>query len=405
MFAAVVGQSWATAAHPFNLEVNGTDRIAAAHYPSIQIEMPGPGSNGSMQFTLYDPDASISVMEWDEVRFIEHAATRPILFGGFVQSVRYVAWAGPGRALVVTCVGYGILLDRKAVPEFPFDLGLLNNDAMRRLVPIVNRHGGLLTASAPSSPGPMDATYSIPNTSGYWAFATSDWISQTTAKTLRQIIEYVLANTQYWGGAVNEAASGSYWADSGRRVVVLPDLPADADATNLARQYDSGDVPGLTVDESGTLAVTDWDYEREDTDRLTSAYVQGADAGSTGWYRAAPLPRAGDLEVIVTDTSSTSAANIPVLGGSAVRQTEGSTARGSTTISSEVPLDIWPGRNIRTTSTGVSLSDADWRITGVNIAFASATHRTYSIAFGGNVPRPSMARRSGRHAPRPGRSF
>ena len=116
MFAAIVGQSWADDAHPFNLEVNGIDRIASVPMESIRVEMAGPGTNGSLTFTIYDPDASVSVAAWDEVRLIEHAADQPLVFGGFVQSVRHTAWATAGRSLEVQCVGYGILLDRKISP-------------------------------------------------------------------------------------------------------------------------------------------------------------------------------------------------------------------------------------------------------------------------------------------------
>ena len=104
MFAAIVGQDWADDAHPFNLEVNGVDRVAALQYAGFSIEMPGPGSNGSIQATLHDPAVSIAIAEWDEVRFIEHAATRPILFGGFVQSVRYRVSPGlAGRFIELVC--------------------------------------------------------------------------------------------------------------------------------------------------------------------------------------------------------------------------------------------------------------------------------------------------------------
>ena len=120
MFAAIVGQSWATVAHPYNLEINGSDWIDAVISNTLHIEMAGPSSNGSLSVRLYDPAVGIDVAPWDEVTFTEHAATRPVLFGGFVQSVRYTTEPGlTGRWVDVECVGYGILLDKRIVVRWP----------------------------------------------------------------------------------------------------------------------------------------------------------------------------------------------------------------------------------------------------------------------------------------------
>ena len=69
MFIATAGQSWADDAHPFNLEVNGTDLIAKVQRHSIRVNMPGPGNNGSLSFTIEDATSTVVVTEWDEVRF------------------------------------------------------------------------------------------------------------------------------------------------------------------------------------------------------------------------------------------------------------------------------------------------------------------------------------------------
>lgn len=414
MFAAVVGQSWADDAHPFNLEINGVDWIGRVHYPSINIEMPGPGSNGSMTFTLADPDASITVNEWDEVRFIEHAATRPIQFGGFVQSVRYVAWAANGRSLVVTCVGYGILLDRKVVPSVPLQDGLTYSDAYDvsyRLVNIVNRHGGRVTATAPLvSADPADERYALPSLTGLWTVGDEADATLPIAdnQTLRSVIEAITEPSNLYAAADGQwypAASG-HWVDSAAMLRCYPDGQTDSSyygaETYWKAQFDDASVPGLSIDESGTLAVTSLQYEREDTDRVTSAYIVGGNAAGTGYARARQgLERAGDLEILFSDSESTTATYRNSKGAGAVNRTTAATARGTVSIESSTPVAAWPGRNIQIDVSRLGLTASmNWRITSCLIAFQSSTHRTYTIGFGGNIPKPSMSRRTGRFAKR-----
>ena len=73
--------------------------------------------------------------------------------------------------------------------------------------------------------------------------------------------------------------------------------------------------------------------------------------------------------------------------------TSSATARGEVEISSQVPLDCWPGRNLRITWPGAGLSAADFRITSCSIVFpGGASNREYTIGFGGNVPGLSAMR-------------
>jgi hypothetical protein len=400
VFAAIVGQAWADDAHPFNLEINGIDRIAFLHWPTLRIEMSGPGSNGSMTFTLEDKDSSIpTINEWDEVRFIEHAAvTWPITFGGFVQSVKYVTWAAGGRSIVVTCVGYGILLDKKAVPSFA-----LSGTSIRvtdHIVSAVNRHGGGVTGTCGVNPNTdfADTTWSMACPGSAWTLNVFTPVTIDANQTLRAVIEQMLRNGIYADGAIYSGGvgtTGPYWVDAYRRLVVYYDVPSPA-TFRLEQQYFGGTIPGLTVDEAGTVIVDELSYEREDTDRVTSAYVAGGAAPGTGYFRAPALERAGDLEVIVSASDSLVAGDIVTKGGAVVGQTSAATARGEVLIGSNTPLDIFPGRNIRVTSPRATLTAADWRITSTSIAFRSATYREYTVGFGGNIPQRSAMRRIGR---------
>jgi hypothetical protein len=406
-----------SAAHPFNLEINGTDWINSADMAGIRIEMPGPGSNGSMTFTLQDPTSIINVSEWDEVRFIEHAATRPILFGGFVQSVSYTAWAANGRTLTIQCVGYGILLDKKVFRWLDPARTNWQWDLVNYLVSFVNLYGGRITASHGSGfPAFADATNGV-------AYLTLTWFSGAMGtaatlwapddgQTLRGVIEQFLGKAVFWNGdppfadGITEwPAPGSYWVDSYARLRLYPDLPPQAggviagsgfDAL-LHAQYDEGTVPGVQVDFAGTLHVEQITYEREDTDRVTSAFVIGGAPAGTDYYRKPGLERTGDLELIVSDSGSLIAGDVASIGGAAVGQTTAATARGQVMIFSLTPFDIWPGRNMQVTAASLGLSASqDWRITSTEITFESSTARHYVAGFGGNIPAPSAMRRTGR---------
>ena len=415
MFAAIVGQTWATRAHPYNHEVNGVDWVGAPgrgptdpHMlaESLSIEMPGPGSNGSMTATLYDPNTEIVISEWDEVRFIEHAATRPILFGGFVQSVRYVIQAGrAGRDIQLTCMGYGVLLDKKVVVGAKVGNADGTDSWMAwALVSLVNQYGGRVSAQANiSSVTQTDAINGVAQMGNVWNWAelAGTFPVVLTTQTLRSAIDYLLGigagliADDVWVGE-----PGSYWVDSACRFMAFPDMTPDLITTWAARAPSrfADAYPGLHVGMAGTYHVESLDYEREDTDRVTGAYVEGGAAPGTGWYRTPGLARAGDLEATVSDTASTVAADIVTKGGPVVNQTTAATARGTVVLSSETPLDIWPGRHIDVAAAAVGLSESqDWRMTSVSINFRGPTNRTYTIGFGGNVPAvQSFARRSGR---------
>lgn len=391
-------------AHPYNLEINGTDLIASMLSDSLSIEMPGPGSNGSMMFRLLDPTSAITISEWDEVKFIEHAATRPILFGGFVQSIRYIADIGTRRWVEVRVVGYGILLDRKVVVSQAIGDWLRNWSMSDVIVTMVNRWGGIVKALSilDATLGLTDGTYGLYENQPWSWFVVGAAPVVPAPSTLRAALDYVLGTGNDYayvrGKFAIRPTSSSYWVDSAAMMRAFPDVPDGWDPYDDSYFFD-GSSPGLALDDVGTYQVTDIAYEREDTDRLTSAYVSGGAAPGTGYYRSAPMSRAGDLEGIVTDATSTAADDIVSFGGPAVSATASATARGTAVVVSATPLDIWPGRHISIDVARVGLTAAmPWRVTGVEITFQTTTQRTYRIDFGGSVPAPSAMRRSGRFA-------
>lgn len=398
MFAAIVGQSWADDAHPYNIECNGIDVVAKVPMQSVKIEMAGPGTNGSMSFTVFDANASVTVAEWDEVRFIEHAATRPILFGGFVQSVRYRAWAVTGRMIEVECVGYGILLDRKVVPTTVVP----SWGVAEIVVPLINLYGGRLRATArdyASATGleTIDGTYSVVEMQADW----NTWGHETTltAVTLRSALQSIIDVSVFL--TLEGAAAATFWVDNVGRVCLVPDFPAGTSFSVHDDQRFADTVPGFQLNTSGTYRIEGLTYEREDTDRVTSAYVVGGQAAGTGYYRTPALERVGDLETIVTDPDSVVAADIQTVGAVAVGRTTFATVRGEVTLFATAPLDLWPGRHIDLAVAAVDLTAAeDFRVTAVRVQFRSSTARTYGVGFGGSIPTPSLANRQGRYATR-----
>jgi len=407
MFAAIVGQSWADDAHPYNLEVNGTDLIASCSYPSIAIEMAGPGTNGSLRFRLSDPTAAITIAEWDEVRFIEHAATRPILFGGFVQSVRYLAWATTGREIEVECVGYGILLDRKVVDAF--DVTSFE-DAPDYLggawVALVNRFGGRVTALQTETVyADTDETWTVSHY-GTWVPSVTSGAATTaiTTGSLRSACEYLAEQSAdseeivaaIEGGWVLGQVGAVYWVDAYARLHAHPRRVVQTPT------YDSNTYDGTCPVEisettgAGKVRASSIEWEREDPDRLTRPYVEGGNALGSGWTGFGGLERAGDLEDVISRPESTTESQRRSFARGAVEASQPSAVRSTITVVSATTIDFRPGQKLTVSNTQLGLSSAEYRIAGVSIAFQTATYRVYSISAGGSAP--SMANRSGRYA-------
>lgn len=419
MFAAVVGQTWATAAHPYSLEVNGVDHIGAVDFRSIEIEMAGPGTNGSLSFELWDPDASVDIAEWDEVRFIEHAATRPVQFGGFVQSSVINVWATTGRTLRVRCVGYGVLLDKKAMPETTLPFNLDTEEVVQRLVAL---YGGIISAQLTPTFTSPDATYGMAAynlLSGSLARWLNDYYFGLTGSPvvpagsyLRGAIEYVLglafSEADHAAGNTDVPISvpGLYWVDSARMFRLLADGSASPNAEwqlgglDYNGQYDTA-TSTLALDVTGTTyTVVGTEYERENIDLATSAYVVGGNAAGTGYTRpAAGHSRAGDLEVVISDTDSTTASAVALRGGLMVASTAAASGRGRITLQSTTPLPLWPGRRMTITDARLGLDTSTiWRLAGVEIRFESSESRRYVVHFGGGLGRrSSLAKRQGQY--------
>lgn len=428
MFAAVVGQSWADDAHPFSLEINGVDVIGRVRMESIRVEEPGPGTNGSLSFTLEDPTGWRWVAKaWDEVRLIEHAADRPVLFGGFVQSVRTRPWAAVGRTIEVQCVGYGLLLDRRVVVSY--NIGFWSDHLYPPLaiVRVLSWFGGRVNATTERTPYDRNAYTSDPEVTVAnpddltWNAAPDEQPDVDSPATLRQVLDT-------WAGALTDyAAYGSpwtegresigamYWVDGYARLHFHGNLNEDiAGAANS--NYD-GDAE-VNIDEvtgTGKARAADLVLESENTDYTNRAYIVGSNAAGTGFVSTGPLSDAvGDLDIIVSDSGSdteskkrTKARTRMIIrrklaaAKAATLPTQPDDRRMDVVLESSTTLDIRPGQKMTVKSTPVTRSDTGtvqtwtFRVAGVSITFGSGGWRAYAVELGaqaGSAMRGGAAR-------------
>lgn len=403
MFAAIIGQSWAIDLnHRYNLEINGIDLIESVQFESISLDLSGPASNGALTFTITDPTSIITVNDWDHVRFIEHGAPRPVLFGGFVMGAEYHPWAAGGRQIIVQCVGYGTLLDRKVVTHL--DAAGNSIDAMGVAIQrLIATFGGILQASAVGvAPVPLDAdTYilDVNNTiwgDMYWLW-DFDGRGAMDGLTLRDAINNVLGFGQDQSKLSVPpdydnfpAVGGFVWVDSYARV------HAFWDDTTRATGYD-GDAPvSINVTGSGgTVTAREIQYEKDGTDRITSAYVVGDSPTSSRMSRGPAIPVAGDLEVVVSDSTVTSGPMAAQRGLGVIARSSGTPVRSGTSIQSSTPIDFRPMQRLLVTFPQFGLVAEPFRIASVGITFTSSASRTYHLEWGGSL-RPSMVRTLGR---------
>lgn len=383
-----------TAAHPFNFEINGVDRISRVDRTSIRIRLPGPGENGSMDVTLWDPTSTIDVVDWDHVQFIEHAATRPVTFGGFVQGVRTEAWtSGRGRTHKLKVAGYGILLDRRHIRVFdPFNGGTYSGAIASLLQLLIGNFGGVITAVAAGTPSVKETV--LLNQSWRTGFAGATGLERTT---LRGAIDEWTAIAGDARKTLADPAPSVYWVDSYARFhsMWIPDDQPD----------DSFEDFGTAVTDSSNAPQDESVMESDGSDYVTGVYVYDNpdELGNTfdTYTSIGGHPVAGDMDVGLTlpghldgldATEAYGRHQLALRGGSRVAAYFSKT--------SQTPIDYRPGMGLLWSSAQHGLSSAKIRILSVDIAFRSHTSRTYRLGLGGRL-RPSGARESGKYLRRP----
>ena len=382
-----------TGAHPFNLEINGVDLIARVDARSIDVEMPGPGNNGSMSFTVWDPTSSIPIIEWDHVRFIEHAASRPVTFGGFVQAVTTTVWAAGGRTHVVQCVGYGVLLDKRFIVAHPA-ITFIGSDDPVGINPGI---GDLLQALISTYGGPITAVgYTTTATVSATVLVHSDWrpnvgLTALSRLSLRSAIEAWASLSFDHRGSRSRPTSMIYWVDASARfhATWLPsDQPTSAFEGAATATTDSSNSPQYSVT-----------FEGDGSDYLNAIYVNDTGADPPQWVREAPHPVAGYIEDTIS-LESGATGEAAQLGNYELDLRAGSTVVASFSRESSTPVDYRPGMSLTWTNAQLGLAAQKMRITGVRIRFIGGSHRVYTLDLGGRL-KASFSRESGKYAIRP----
>ncbi len=112
-----LGATATSSQRPLLVYCNGNDITKAVPYDSISIEQTGGLATAQAVFNVIDTTVTLSwlaiVVDGAEVRFYDARLDRWV-YGGFVQS-RIVDASGPDTIIQVTCVDYGVLLDRNLV--------------------------------------------------------------------------------------------------------------------------------------------------------------------------------------------------------------------------------------------------------------------------------------------------
>jgi hypothetical protein len=388
-----------TGPHPLSIEIDGVDFVRDASSPAglptilqdgLNIEQPGPGSNGTASFVIWDPNSTAVVSEWSEVTIDEHAAAIPRQFGGFVHHVQTEIRAGSsGRWLYVDCVGYGKLLDWKVVPTNVADTGQF--DVGQFLLSLVGNHGGKIQAAGFvvneinfNDDDDAHVALIFPNipTVPDVAWLQADY-STITETTLRSALEQRMTTGTdgRLGGTLGDTVRFVYWVDGYARLHATWDVTdADSAFTGEAPDIDESNVTALSVDNIGV-------------DQATSVYVDGGNANGSGYYRTPGKERAGDLEALVSQESSTSEALRDLYGAAAIQPNAMS---GEATRVSDVPLDYRIGDKVSVTSSRLGLTGSEpLRIIGIRIRYDAVNWRTYELTFGGRL-RPSLTATLGR---------
>lgn len=383
-------------AHPFNLEVNGTDLIGRVPLESITYDQPGPGSNGSMTFEVTDPTRTLTFAAWDHVRLIEHAAARSVLWGGFVASVSRRPAFGTGRIFTIECVGYGVLLDRRVVVDF---MAPQNTSAMKipdgiQAAATVWGNGIECYAYTPTNPadytGDVTKTLFMPDPGGSGA----DWQQPFLAfdgLTLTDTLRGVIETWGEFGADLTPPKVGQYdewppigflyWVDSYKRLHAFWDKPT------VASGY-QGDAPQPLTDALpvANYAVTSLSFEEDNADLTHGVYVIGSGAG-LGWAQLTiSRPDAlasAELQDIANNSLSTTAPKRDAFGRGYVDARQSTTVRGTLTTEDSQPWTV--GQKLTLTNTALGIAAEEYRITAVRVQFMrGTTKRRNTITFGGS---------------------
>jgi hypothetical protein len=277
-------------ARSFSLWIDGLDvlvepggtsgRRYGVNLESIRLTEGGPTTNGTLDFTVRDPDGDVRLVGDETVVFYDHVRGEP-LFRGTVDVVSEAIPTGIDHAWSVRCTDLNALLDRVLVPPYTLPVASLQEVVLSILAYVPLRAFGSLSGDAAgvreggSQAKPVGGAYPSQLTGTLSIGA----ISQMTARAALQLAlgewsasyGYLLPATfqvfvdQYGGVRLFD----SFYAIT----------PSDYRTTTVM-------VNAATVTEPGEVRPSKLEITRDNAQAYTSVYVVGGSAAGTGWVSA-----------------------------------------------------------------------------------------------------------------------
>jgi hypothetical protein len=398
------GITYAFPVHPFSLWVGQDDLIGLVDFKTIHIEE-AIGSNGSLEFVVEDAAKAVSLTDWAEVVLFDHVQDKR-LFGGFVINREPRPAYATGRAINVSCVGYGILLDRivsepydsTATPEDiggvsggPGEFASPRTHLQRALGQVVGL--GQLTffgpvgenvtgTGAPVNPWETVVIRTYGDFIRYIGYPDQFTVEATT---LRQLAEAI-------SDAAEVGKTGSY-IDAEQPYYVYVDHRKRIWFDWVGEK--TGNAPFVISDTptGAQKAAEALDFETDSSELINSVYVKGSSPATSTWVRRSDSIEQRGIElmdVVDKSTEATSLTKARRYGRAFLADKRDPVIRGSFTITG---YNGWEPRQLLTiTNQGVGLSGAQYLIQSVSTRFLRGDGlREYEIAFGGSLRR-SVAR-------------
>jgi hypothetical protein len=384
-------------AHSFSFLVDGTDlyergvQLAGTHISEAI------GDNGSLEFSVHDPDEAISISDWSEVTVDDNTADRR-LFGGYVVNRKFTPIHGnTGRWIDVDCVGYGILLDRIVSEAATGVASTTSADFARQVQRVLAQVAGLGQLTYFSNVDFQDSGTGAPTNvweTVMWrtvvgateATFTDSWsVDPSTVRQMLEEMNAVAERADVPGVALEPAqAIAQYvYVDHQKRIHI--DWVGEQTG-NAPKEVTDNPLTGSQV------AAESMHLETDASEVINSVYVVGSSPATSTFVRnAASIALYGErMAVLDKSTEATSLAKARRYGRSFLADKKDPIVRGSFTITG---VNGWrPRQQATITDSKLNLSAATYLIQSVDTVFLKGDGtRKYTIGFGGSLRR-SVAR-------------
>jgi hypothetical protein len=391
-------------AHPFSLIVGGSDLIGSVTLESASIE---DGDNGRLDFSVWDGDSTLSVVEWAPVRFTDNDQDIT-LFGGFVLDRTFEPTHGAnGRWIHVHCVGNGILLDKIVTPPYdssisPWTIGGFvtapdhgPRDHFQRAFGLTNGTQGLLAMG--NAAADLDGVATLASGAG------------APANVWESLVLRKLPSGRHVSSAFGDdpfTIEATHLRQFAEELISVSDVSNEDETYGVFLDVDPlgyirwdwlgekiGNAPYAITDVSPdgvtSIAAESLTYETDSAERVNSVYVKGSSPANSLFVRDhANIKKTGRELMAVLDrsTSATSVNKARRAGRAYLASTRESVVRGRFTVTG---FNGFKRRQLVTiTDSRVGLSAVPYIIHGVRTRFLRGDGlRAHEISFGGGLSR------------------